>query len=134
MELVKKELELSHLQQKIGKEVEDKVKTLNRKYMLQEQLKIIKRELGLEKDDKDSVVEKFREKISSSDLVIPQSVQTVIDEELAKLSYLDQQSSEFKLVTWMNFCVSVYNSRRQPLSGYYLGALLFLRLEEYWFS
>ena len=96
MELVKKELELSHLQQKIGKEVEDKVKGLNRKYMLQEQLKIIKRELGLEKDDKDSVVEKFRERIANSELVIPQDVLTVIDEELAKLGYLDQQSSEFK--------------------------------------
>ena len=98
MELVKKELQLSKLQQKIGKEVEDKVKSLNRKYMLQEQLKIIKRELGLEKDDKDSVVEKFREKIGSSDLIIPENVLAVIDEELSKLSYLDQQSSEFKLV------------------------------------
>ena len=64
--------------------------------MLQEQLKIIKRELGLEKDDKDSVVEKFREKINSSELIIPENVRTVIEEELSKLAYLDQQSSEFK--------------------------------------
>ena len=29
----------------------------------------------------------------------------------------------------------MFYSRRQPLNGYYLGALLFLRLEEeYWFS
>ena len=34
------EYELSKLQQKIGKEVEDKVKGVQRKYMLQEQLKV----------------------------------------------------------------------------------------------
>ena len=36
---------------------------VQRKYFLQEQLKIIKKELGLEKDDKDAIVEKFRERI-----------------------------------------------------------------------
>ena len=36
---------------------------VQRKYFLQEQLKIIKKELGLEKDDKDAIAEKFRERI-----------------------------------------------------------------------
>ena len=31
--------------------------------MLQEQLKIIKRELGVEKDDKDAIEEKFRKRL-----------------------------------------------------------------------
>ena len=35
----------------------------HRKYMLHEQLKVIKKELGMEKDDKDAIEEKFREKI-----------------------------------------------------------------------
>lgn len=39
--LLKKELELSKLQQKIGKEVEEKVKQQHRKYILHEQLKVI---------------------------------------------------------------------------------------------
>lgn len=63
LSLLKKEFELSKLQQKIGKEVEEKVKQQHRKYILQEQLKVIKKELGLEKDDKDAVEEKFRERI-----------------------------------------------------------------------
>ena len=46
--LLKKEYELSKLQQKIGKEVEDKVKSVQRKYLLQEQLKVIRKELGIE--------------------------------------------------------------------------------------
>lgn len=61
--LLKKELELSRLQQKIGREVEEKVKQQHRKYILHEQLKVIKKELGLEKEDKDAIGEKFRERI-----------------------------------------------------------------------
>ena len=93
--LLKKELELAKLQQKIGKDVEEKVKALNRKFMLLEQLKVIKKELGLEKDDKDAIVEKFKARIK--DLVVPKDVQEVIEEELNKLSVLDNHSSEFSL-------------------------------------
>ena len=56
MKLLKKEYELSKLQQKIGKEVEDKVKSTQRKYMLNEQLKVIKKELGMEKDDTETII------------------------------------------------------------------------------
>ncbi|XP_042903282.1 lon protease homolog, mitochondrial isoform X2 [Parasteatoda tepidariorum] len=93
LSLLKKELELSKLQQKIGKEVEEKVKTMHRKYMLQEQLKAIKKELGLEKEDKDAIEEKFRERLKN--LAVPEAVMEVIDEELNKLSLLDNHSSEF---------------------------------------
>ncbi|CAL1284781.1 unnamed protein product [Larinioides sclopetarius] len=93
LSLLKKELELSKLQQKIGKEVEEKVKTMHRKYMLQEQLKIIKKELGLEKEDKDAIEEKFRERLKG--MAVPSAVMEVIDEELNKLSLLDNHSSEF---------------------------------------
>ncbi len=43
--------------------VEEKVKQQHRKYMLQEQLKVIKKELGMEKDDKDAIGEKFKERL-----------------------------------------------------------------------
>lgn len=95
LSLLKKEFELSKLQQKIGKEVEEKVKQQHRKYMLHEQLKVIKKELGLEKDDKDAIAEKFRARLK--ELTVPQHVQDVIDEELNKLSFLDNHSSEFSV-------------------------------------
>ncbi|RWS26252.1 lon protease-like protein [Leptotrombidium deliense] len=95
LSLLKKEFQLSKLQQKIGKEVEEKVKQQHRKYMLQEQLKIIKKELGLEKDDKDAIEEKLRARLK--DLVVPPHVMEVIDEELNKLSFLDNHSSEFSV-------------------------------------
>lgn len=66
LSLLKKEYELSKLQQRIGKEVEEKVKKQHREYILKEQLKIIKKELGLEKDDKDAIEEKFRARLKVS--------------------------------------------------------------------
>lgn len=63
LSLLKKEYELCKLQQKIGREVEEKVKQQHRKYILHEQLKVIKKELGMEKDDKDAIGDKFRERI-----------------------------------------------------------------------
>ncbi|XP_046966442.1 lon protease homolog, mitochondrial [Vanessa cardui] len=95
LSLLKKEYELSKLQQKIGKEVEEKVKQQHRKYILHEQLKVIKKELGLEKDDKDAIGDKFRERLA--DKKVPQAVQTVIDEELNKLNFLESHSSEFNV-------------------------------------
>ncbi|XP_036356649.1 lon protease homolog, mitochondrial [Octopus sinensis] len=95
LSLLKKEYELSKLQQKISREVEEKVKKQHREYMLREQLKIIKKELGLEKDDKDAIIEKFRKRLK--DLVVPSHVMDVIDEEFSKLSFLDNHSSEFNV-------------------------------------
>ncbi|CAG9773095.1 unnamed protein product [Ceutorhynchus assimilis] len=95
LSLLKKEYELSKLQQKIGREVEEKVKQHHRKYILQEQLKVIKKELGLEKDDKDAIGDKFKERIK--DKILPQAVSAVIDEELNKLGFLESHSSEFNV-------------------------------------
>lgn len=95
LSLLKKELELSKLQAKIGREVEEKVKQQHRKYILQEQLKVIKKELGIEKEDKDAIGEKYRERIK--DKVVPKAVADVIEEELNKLNFLESHSSEFNV-------------------------------------
>lgn len=93
--LLKKEYELSKLQQKIGREVEEKVKQQHRKYILHEQLKVIKKELGLEKDDKDAIGEKYRERIREK--TVPKTVMDVLEEELNKLNFLESHSSEFNV-------------------------------------
>ncbi|XP_064083719.1 lon protease homolog, mitochondrial-like [Macrobrachium nipponense] len=95
LSLLKKEYELSKLQASIAKEVEEKVRSQHRKYMLQEQLKVIKKELGIEKEDKDAIEEKFRARLKEKE--VPKAVQDVIDEELNKLGFLDNHSSEFNV-------------------------------------
>merc|ERR1719466_578768 len=93
LNLLKREYELSKLQQKISKEVDEKVKTTQKKYMLQEQLKVIKKELGMEKDDTETIIEKYNKRLE--DLKVPEHAKTVIDEEINKLRFLDAHSSEF---------------------------------------
>ena len=51
------------------------MKQQHRKYMLHEQLKVIKKELGMEKDDKDAIEDKFREKLKVGN--VPSAVEPV---------------------------------------------------------
>lgn len=71
------------------------MKQQHRKYILHEQLKVIKKELGIEKDDKDAIGEKYRERIKAK--TVPAEVMAVIEEELTKLNFLESHSSEFNV-------------------------------------
>ena len=61
--LVSKERELTQVQAKIKNQVEAKMSKTQRDYFLNEQLKSIKKELGLEKDDKEALLQKFRDRM-----------------------------------------------------------------------
>lgn len=91
--LLKKELEITQLEKKIQHDIEDKVSKQQKEYFLREQLKIIKKELGMEKDDKTTEIEKLREKMENLELT--EEVRKVIDDEMAKLQIIDTHSPEF---------------------------------------
>ena len=91
--LIKKELINAQTQQKISRDVDNKIQKRQREYYLMEQLKGIKKELGIESDGKDKLVEKFRDKAEK--LAMPEGTRKVFDEELSKLQGLEQVSSEF---------------------------------------
>ncbi|KAI8110459.1 hypothetical protein M9435_002133 [Picochlorum sp. BPE23] len=95
--LLRKEANLVKLQQDIGKRVEEKISKDQRRYFLMEQLKSIKKELGIEKDDKTALVQKFRERIDPRKESIPQAAMKVIEEEITKLEALEPASSEFSV-------------------------------------
>ncbi|KAJ1374700.1 Lon protease mitochondrial [Parelaphostrongylus tenuis] len=91
--LIQKEKTVAKLKYDINKDVEKKVQDQHRKYLLNEQLKVIKKELGLEKDDKSTIIEKMEERLK--DLKVPEYAMKVIKEEQQKLQFLDPHSSEF---------------------------------------
>ncbi|TKV96531.1 hypothetical protein SEVIR_9G434300v4 [Setaria viridis] len=97
LELVKRELEISKLQESIAKTIEEKVTGEQRRYLLNELLKAIKKELGLETDDKTALSEKFRKRIEAKKDKCPPHVLQVIEEELTKLQLLEASSSEFSV-------------------------------------
>lgn len=97
LELVKKEMEISKIQESIAKAIEEKISGEQRRYLLNEQLKAIKKELGLETDDKTALSAKFRERLDPKKEKIPAHVLQVIEEELTKLQLLEASSSEFNV-------------------------------------
>jgi len=93
--VLKKELMNAKLQSKISKDVESKIQKRQREYWLMEQMKGIRRELGIESDGKDKLVEKFKEKAQK--LAMPEGVKRVFEEELNKLAHLEPAASEFNV-------------------------------------
>ena len=93
--VLKKELLNAQLQSKISKDVENKIQKRQRDYWLMEQRKAINKELGIESDGKDKLVEKFKEKAEK--LAMPEAVKKVFDEELSKLATLEPTASEFNV-------------------------------------
>lgn len=93
--VLKKELMNAQLQNKISKEVESKIAKRQREYYLMEQMKGIKKELGIESDGKDKLVEGFKERAEK--LAMPDSVKKVFDEEINKLAHLETAASEFNV-------------------------------------
>ncbi len=91
--LLKKELDLSRLQQNINQKIETTLSKGQKDFFLREQLKTIKKELGIEKDDKTLDREKFENRLKER--TIPKDVRTVINDELEKLSVLEPLSSEY---------------------------------------
>ncbi|KAI0091152.1 ATP-dependent protease La [Irpex rosettiformis] len=90
--VLKKELINAQLQSKLSRDVDSKIAKRQREYYLMEQLKGIKKELGMESDGKDKMIEKFKERAAS--LKMPEAVKKVFDEELNKLQHLEPAASE----------------------------------------
>ncbi len=93
--LLKKELDLSKLQNSINQKIEATISKTQREFFLREQLKTIKKELGLEKDDKTCDIEKFEQRLKKRE--VPPDVMQVIRDELDKLSVLEVQAAEYSV-------------------------------------
>lgn len=93
--LLKKEIDLSKLQRSINQKIEVSISKTQREFFLREQLKTIKKELGLEKEEKTCDLEKFTERLKSKQ--VPEEVSKVIQEEMDKLTVLEPQSPEYSL-------------------------------------
>jgi ATP-dependent Lon protease len=91
--LLRKELDLSKLQNSITQKMEQTISKTQRDFFLREQLKTIKKELGIEKEDKSIDVEKFDSRLKKRK--VPDDVMAVIKEEMDKFSVLEVQSAEY---------------------------------------
>jgi len=91
--LLKRERAVVDLQEEISKQIEEKISKHQREFFLREQLKAIKKELGLEQDEKSAEIAKFQKRIKELDL--NKQAQRQADDELNKLSLIEVHSPEF---------------------------------------
>ena len=91
--LLKKELINIKTQQKLSKDVDSKLMKRQKEFYLMEQMKGIRKELGMEGDGRDALVEKFKAKADK--LAMPEGTRKVFDEELSKLMTLETTTSEY---------------------------------------
>lgn len=91
--LLKKELDISTLQNNINQKIDATINKSQKDFFLREQLKTIKKELGIERDDKSIDKEKFEARLKER--TVPPDVMKVITEELEKFSVLEVQSAEY---------------------------------------
>lgn len=100
--MLREEIELNQLQQDIQKQIEEKISKQQREFFLREQLKVIKQELGLEKDDKATEIEALEKKIQGLQLT-PEAAR-VIEEEMGKIRTLETGSAEYQVSrTYLNW-------------------------------
>lgn len=93
--LLKKEVDLSKLQISINQKIEATITKSQKDYFLREQMRTIKKELGIEKDDKTIDTERFEERLEQRQ--VPVDVMTTIREEMDKLSALEPLSAEYSV-------------------------------------
>lgn len=91
--LIREELEVAQIQQKIQSQIDEQVSKQQKEFFLREQLRVIKKELGIEKEDSETEIEKIQKKLVGKEL--SEEAQSVVNEELQKLETLNAQSPEF---------------------------------------
>lgn len=120
LKLLRNDLDINKLQNTITKKIEANVSKAQREFFLREQLKTIKKELGLEKDDYQLAIEKFEERLEGKN--VPEDAMKVITEEISKLQMLDHQSAEYSvcynyldwltILPWGLKCEEILDARR----------------------
>lgn len=118
--LLKKELEVSRLQNRISQQIEEKISKQQREFFLREQFKAIKKELGLEKEGKVSEIEKYQERLKK--LTLNDEAQKAVDEEIEKLQLIEPSSPEYNvsrnyldwltILPWGKFSKDSYDLKR----------------------
>ena len=93
--LLARESQVAAMKTKIQGQVEEKVSDHQRKFFLNEQLKVIKKELGFETDEKSLDLQRFRDVVAKKGDKIPAETRAVITDELRKLGILDPHASEY---------------------------------------
>jgi len=106
LRLLKREIEVYNLQQKLQTEINNNFNKTQRDYFLNEQLKLIKKELGSGTNEKEQARTKFLKRLEGK--TISEEVQKRFDEEIERLETLSDQSAEYSVsYNYMDWLTSI---------------------------
>ena len=103
LEYLKQELKITEIRQKIQTEARENAEKAQRDYMLREQMRAIRKELGEEGTD---LISELRQKIEEAEM--PEEVNERALSELKRLEYQGQQSAEASVIrTYLEWLVEL---------------------------
>lgn len=106
-----KESEMLKLQKDLRSEIESQVDNRQREYLLREQLKLIRKELGEEADEKELDSQTYKEKIEAAGM--PKEAKERALNELRRLSVLAPEAAEYNTIrTYLDWLCDLPWSRR----------------------
>lgn len=91
-----KEVEMIRLQKKLREELQERTEAQQREYLLREQLKIIQRELGEQRDEKELDGEKYAKRIEEAKM--PEDARKRAEQELRRLRVLPPEAGEYNMI------------------------------------
>ena len=92
---LRREQDVADVQRRINEDVNSKITKLQREFFLKEQMKSIRRELGVEEDGKEKSTRTFRERIEAAGM--PEEAKKLALAELDKFETLSEQSPEYNV-------------------------------------
>ncbi len=106
LELVMAEVELAEIDQKLQGEIRSKAEKAQKDYFLREQIKLIRKELGEEKDPRSAELQRIETAIQEAKL--PEAAQKRADEELLRLKTTPMESAEYGVIrNYLDWIVSL---------------------------
>jgi ATP-dependent Lon protease len=92
---LKKEQDVADVQRRINEDINDKLTKNQREFYLREQLRSIKRELGMDLEGKEKLSQSFQERIHQAEM--PEEAKKIALEELEKFEAISEQSPEYNI-------------------------------------
>lgn len=112
-DILKAELEVMGMQQKIRSQAKDDMSKNQREYFLREQMKAIKNELGESGDSKSEEMDELREKLLNAGM--PAATEAEALKQLARLERMHPDASEATMVrTYLDWLVDLPWNKRSP--------------------
>ncbi|GIX60666.1 Lon protease family protein [Babesia caballi] len=95
LEVAKNDLEFARVQAEVKSQIEEKMSREQRKYILTEQMKMIRKELGLDGDDKNTLIESFEEQYAKIAQFMPKEATESFKSGISRLRQLESSSAEY---------------------------------------